>query len=198
MRDRHPLRRQRERADPGIAEQVEHLGAFADAVAHPGPDRRHVRKEAQMPERRVLRGEAQIVPADMPAAARHIARQMPAAAAILVRCADEIAVRLPCGRRGGPHRLRLGPDEAEPAIAFQLAAMPRIDQPVIVPRLGDEGGEIGHAAAFSVPPTVASASPPASARAPASRASPTVTASSAATSSAPGTTRPWICRLRAR
>ena len=69
VRHSRPLGGKRQAADAGIAEQV-HRGRRVHArqlPAHPGPHRRHVRKEAQMPERRWLHGEADFFPASGPA-----------------------------------------------------------------------------------------------------------------------------------
>ena len=142
MRHRRALGRQGERADAGIAEQVQHLIAFTHPFAHPRPLRCHVGKESQVAERRVLREQQHFLPPYMPPATRHVAREVPLASAVLVRRADEIAVRRPAVRCRSPHRLGFGPYEAEAAVAFELAAMARIDEPVIRPRLGDEGGEV--------------------------------------------------------
>ena len=63
----------------------------------------------------------------------------PAAAALLVRSGDEGRVGIPVVARRRPHRLRLGPDDADRAVALELAAVAAVDQPPIVPRLGDDG-----------------------------------------------------------
>src|SRR3546814_2197520 len=91
-----------------------------------------------MPERRATRGEARLAPAERPALGGNGLLEIPAAATILVRRRDELAVSLlprARGQRGRPHRLRLGPDEAIAAIAFELAPAAAVDQPIILPAL---------------------------------------------------------------
>ena len=136
--------RERERADAGITEQIQRfrLGHAVQLLAQPRPDRRHVGEEAEVTERRVLRGEAHgagaEAPGERPAVARHGAGVMPLAAAILVAARDEFSVRFPVvtGRR--PERLRLGADKAIVAVALQLATMAAIDEAVIAPGFTDE------------------------------------------------------------
>src|SRR3546814_13976042 len=68
-----------------------------------------------MPERRATRGEARLAPAERPALGGNGLLEIPAAATILVRRRDELAVSLlprARGQRGRPHRLRLGPADA--------------------------------------------------------------------------------------
>src|SRR3546814_16672394 len=87
-----------------------------------------------MPERRATRGEARLAPAERPALGGNGLLEIPAAATILVRRRDELAVSLlprARGQRGRPHRLRLGPAEAIAAIAFELAPAAAVDQPKI-------------------------------------------------------------------
>src|SRR3546814_17224718 len=94
-----------------------------------------------MPERRATRGEARLAPAERPALGGNGLLEIPAAATILVRRRDELAVSLlprARGQRGRPHRLRLGPDEAIAAIAFELAPAAAVDQPIILPALADQ------------------------------------------------------------
>ena len=141
MGEPRALGRHRQRADAGIAEQVQRLAALAQPLAHPRPLRRHVGEEGEVAERRALGAEAHLLPAQLPALARHRPGELPAAAALLVRAGDELAVGVPFGRGRRPHRLRLGADEAVAAVALELAAIARIDQPVIGPGLGDERGE---------------------------------------------------------
>src|SRR3546814_15331694 len=117
------LRRgERMAADPGIAEQVEEgrISLVGNPLAQPVPHRRHVGKEAEMPERRATRGEARLAPAERPALGGNGLLEIPAAATILVRRRDELAVSLlprARGQRGRPNRLRLGPGEAIGATA---------------------------------------------------------------------------------
>src|SRR3546814_12542371 len=63
-------------------------------------------------------------------------------------CSSDLSL-LPraCGQRGRPHRLRLGPDEAIAAIAFELAPAAAVDQPIILPALADQcpdGQQVSH------------------------------------------------------
>src|SRR3546814_4322239 len=94
-----------------------------------------------MPKRRALGGEARLAPRERPAFGGHGLVIIPASATIVVRCRDELAVGgFPFARRqrGRPHRLRLGADEAIAAVTLELAPVPAVDQPIIVPRLTDE------------------------------------------------------------
>ena len=214
------FRRHRQRADAGIAEEVERFGAVAETLPHPGPLRRHVREESEVAERGALGAEPHLLPAELPALARHRPGELPAPAAFFVRAGDELPVRVPIGGGRRPQSLRLGPDEAVAAVALELAAMARIDEAVIGPGLGDQGqcrhpgegrdlrtrshgtsprdpglrrgdGLPGRHAAFaSLPPTLATARGPASIWAPAALTSSRVTASSRATISAGSTSRP--------
>src|SRR3546814_19285213 len=93
-----------------------------------------------MPKRRALGGEARLAPRERPAFGGHGLVIIPASATIVVRCRDELAVGgFPFARRqrGRPHRLRLGADEALAAVTLELAPVPAVDQPIIVPRLTD-------------------------------------------------------------
>jgi hypothetical protein len=157
-----------EGADAGIAEQVERLGAVAEVAAHPGPLRGHVGEESEVAEGGALGAEGDFLPSEVPALARDRAGELPAAAALLVRAGDELAVRVPIriGRR--PHGLRLGADEAVAAVALELAAVSGVDEAVIGPRLADERGEL-HAALTAGTPMVAVARGLSSMRAPAAR-----------------------------
>src|SRR3546814_1586150 len=97
-----------------------------------------------MPKRRALGGEARLAPRERPAFGGHGLVIIPASATIVVRCRDELAVGgFPFARRqrGRPHRLRLGADEAIAAVTLELAPVPAVDQPIIVPRLTDERDE---------------------------------------------------------
>ncbi len=130
-----------QRSDASIAKQVHHLrvGFVGSPFAHPVPYRRHVRKEAQMAEGGATGLERDFLPAKRPAFGRDGLVIEPAAPALLVRTGHEFAVRRPVFGRGRPHRLRFGANEAEAAIALQLAAMARIDQAIIGPGFADEG-----------------------------------------------------------
>ena len=163
-----PGRRHRQRADAGIAEQVERFGPRPKPLAHPGPLRRHVGEESEVAERRALGAEVHSLPAELPAVARHRPVEPPAAAAFLVGAGNELAVRVPGLQRRRPHRLRLGPDEAVAAVALELSAMARIHQAVIGPRLGDQRRK-SHAARTAGKPIVARARGPASMRVPTAR-----------------------------
>src|SRR5205085_7860244 len=108
----------------------------------------------------------------------------PAAAAFLVRSGDEGRIRVPIAARRRPHRLRLGPDDREFAVAFELVAVAAIDQAPIRPRLGDQRGEAAHAARTAGTPMVAVARAPPSIFVPTARTSLRVTAESCSTTSA--------------
>ncbi len=97
MDDIASCRRHGEAADAGVAEQVEELRRFhaRHLPAHPFPHRRHVGKEAEMPERGASRGEADLVPCERPAIARHGPGELPAAAALLIGSGDEFAIGVP-------------------------------------------------------------------------------------------------------
>src|SRR5690606_20355925 len=83
---------------------------------------------------------------------RHRTLIIPAPAAFLVRAGNELPIGAPVVGRGRPHRLRLRTDEAKTAIAFELAAMARIDQPIIGPRLANECVEFqASLRAYSIP-----------------------------------------------
>ena len=127
--------RERQGTDAGIAEQVESLGLGAafQFACHPVPHRGHVGKEAEVPEGGALGGEAHIPARQLPALARDGLLVDPAPAAVLVGAGNEFAVGLPVGQTGRPQRLALRPDEAPGAIAFQLATVAGIDQPIVLP-----------------------------------------------------------------
>src|SRR3546814_20928176 len=77
-----------------IAEQVQEgrIGLVRHAFAQPVPHRRHVGKEAQMPKRRALGGEARLAPRERPAFGGPGLVIIPASATLVVRCRDEISV----------------------------------------------------------------------------------------------------------
>src|SRR3546814_5128819 len=62
-------------------------------------------------------------------------------------CSSDLSLGAPVVGSGHPHRLRLGPDEAESPVAFELAAVARIDEAVVGPGLADEGVEVHHPSA---------------------------------------------------
>src|SRR5687768_9680475 len=93
----------------------------------------------------------------------------PLAAAILVRAGDEGGVGVPFGGGGHPHGLWFGADDLDGAVPFELAAVAAVDQAPIVPRLGDQGDEIRHAARAAGMPMVARALGPMTMRAPYAR-----------------------------
>ena len=84
----------------------------------------------------------------------------PAAAAFLVRAGNEGRVRVPVRSRRRPHRLRLGPDDRDRAIALELLTVAAVDQAPVGPGLGDDRLEIAHAASASFAPTDATATRP--------------------------------------
>ena len=182
-------------ADPRVAEQIEDVGVGGPGP-HPVPLRRHVGEETEMAEGRQRGVEANIAARQRPAI-RDWSVLHPSPAAFFVGAGDEGSVRLPivAGRR--PHRLRLGPDDRERAVALELAAMPAVNQAPVVPWLGDQGRQLAHAARAAGTPIVARAQGPAIIRSPASRTSSRVTASSASTTSAGSTSRPWTESWRA-
>src|SRR6185436_14513240 len=147
----------------------------------------HVGKEGEVAEGRALGAETDLFPAKLPALLRHRPGELPAAAALLVRARDELAMRIPFARGRRPHRLRLGPDEATGTVALELAAVAGIDQAVIGPGLRDQSVE-RHAARTAGKPIVARARGPSSIAAPAARTWSSVTASIRATIS-PGSNR---------
>src|SRR3546814_16282846 len=89
-----------------------------------------------------------------------LGRQVPAPAALVIRPADELAVRPPIRVGRSPQRLRFRPDEAKAAVPPQLAAMAAVDETIIGPWLADKGGK-RHAAFASLFPNVAPALRPA-------------------------------------
>src|SRR5690606_34663599 len=89
---------------------------------------------------------------ELPPFARHRAGELPPAPAFLVGAGDEFAVGFPAVERRRPHRLRLRPNEAIGAVALQLASVPAVDEAVIVPGFGHEGGKtVDHHAPIAVP-----------------------------------------------
>ena len=72
-------------------------------------------------------------------------------------------------RRRRPHRLRLGADDGDRAVALEFAPVAAVDQAVIVPRLGDDRDQVAHAARTAGTPIVARARGPATILAPAAR-----------------------------
>src|SRR3546814_5334017 len=82
-------------------------------------------EEAEMAERRGVRGEGHLVPVERPAVMRDGLVIDPAPAAFVVGAGDELSLGAPVVGSGHPHRLRLGPDEAESPVAFELAAVDR-------------------------------------------------------------------------
>src|SRR5689334_13909867 len=101
----------------------------------------------------------------------------PASATLLVRAGDEGRIGVPVVARRRPHRLGLGADDLESAIAFQLAAVAAVDEAPVVPGLGNDRAELVHAASASFAPTEATALGPASMRVPTARTSSRVTRS---------------------
>ena len=141
--------RKRERAEAGIAEQVEALGLAhsIELQAHPVPHRSHVGEELQVAEWCRAGGEVHLVPVELPAFIRQVLRELPAPAAILVRAGDELACCGPVREARLPHRLRFGADEGMGAERLPLAPRPAVEQAVGVPagafhhqRLLDEAG----------------------------------------------------------
>src|SRR3546814_6780571 len=112
-----------------------------------------------MKEGRVRRVQPQLHPRKRPAL-RHLVRRVPAPAALVIRPADELAVRPPIRVDRSPQRLRFRPDEAKAAVPLQLAAMAAVAETIIGPWLADKGGT-RHAAFAGLCPTVASAIGPA-------------------------------------
>ncbi len=146
MRHRGPRGGERLAADAGIAEEVEEsgIGLVGNLAAQPVPHRRHIGKEAQMPKRRALGGEARLAPRERPAFGGHGLVIIPAPPTVVVRCRNKLTVGgfpFAGGQRGRPHRLRLGADEAIGAIAFELAPAAAVHQSIIVPRLTNERDE---------------------------------------------------------
>ena len=127
---------QQQRADPGVAEQVEDLGVVR-AGLHPVPLRRHVGEESEVAEGGEGRVEAHVAAYQRPAGGDGTMLD-PAPAALLVRAGNEGRVGVPVGCRRGPHRLRFGADDADRSIALIFAAVTAVDQPEVGPRLGDD------------------------------------------------------------
>ena len=69
----------------------------------------------------------------------------PAAAAFLVGAGNEGRVGIPVGARRRPHRLRLGPDDRDRAVALELPAVAAVDQAPVGPGLGDQSRKLHHA-----------------------------------------------------
>src|SRR5437870_3592775 len=114
----------------------------------------------------------------------------PATAAFFVGAGNKGRVRIPLAPRRLPHRLRLGPDNRELAVALELLAVAAVDQAPVGPRLGDQRGEIGHAARTAATPMVAVARAPPSIFAPTAWISSSVTEASCSTTSAGSTSLP--------
>src|SRR5205823_11988130 len=85
-------------------------------------------------------------------------------------------VGVPVLPRRRPHRLRLGTRHGVGTVALELLTVAAVDQTPVGPRLGDNRGEIVHAASASFAPTEATAAGASSKAAPADRACSTVTA----------------------
>ena len=96
-----------------------------------------------MAERGQAGVEADLAARQRPALRAPASMLDPAAAAFLVRAGDEGRVGRPVVERRRPHRLRFGADDGDRAIALPLAAVAAVDQPPVVPRLGDDGLEFG-------------------------------------------------------
>src|SRR5690606_7446750 len=139
-------------ADTGVAEEVEEsrIGLVRAALAQPVPDRRHIGKEAEVPERCARGRKARLAPGKRPALGGYRPVKIPAPAAVLIGCGHELAVGLlpsASRERGRPHRLRFGADEAIAAIAFKLAPAAAVNEAIIVPRLANEraqGKQVSH------------------------------------------------------
>src|SRR4051794_12481798 len=121
----------------------------------------------------------------------------PAAAAFFVGAGDEGGVGRPVSRCRCPHRLRLGADDPDRAVALKLAAVAAVDQPPIVPGLGNEGLQRIHAATAAGMPMVARAQGPEIMLAPAAQTSSSLTAISDSMTSAGSTRRPCTDNCRA-
>ena len=188
---------QRQRADAGIAEQVEHL-RVGRPFPHEIPLRGHVGEEAQVAEGRQAGVEADVAARQRPRR-RDRAMLDPASAALLVRSRHEGRVGGPFLERGGPHRLRFGANHGDIAIAFPFLAVPAVDQAPVGPRLGDDRLEVGeaHAASAILPPIAALARGPDSIACPAARAAAASMARSSASISSRVTMRPKISIERA-
>ena len=149
---------QQKAADPGVAEQVQHF-RVGRSLAHEIPLRGHVGEEAEVAEGGQAGMEADLAAGQWPIA-RHLAVVLPAAAAILVAAGDEGGIGIPVRIGRSPHRLGFGADDVDRAVAFEFLAVAAVDQGPIVPRFGDQGGEVGHAARASLPPIEARAMGP--------------------------------------
>jgi hypothetical protein len=80
-----------------------------------------------------LGGEADLVPRQRPALARHVSEELPAPAAVLVGAGDELAVGVPFGEARRPQRLRLRADEAVGSVTLEFATVAAVDEAVIRP-----------------------------------------------------------------
>ena len=100
---RAPGRRHGQRADAGIAEQVERLARRRPAVRASTPIAAPCRGRKRGGGTGVhLGAEADLLPAQLPAFARHRPAELPAAAAFLVGAGDELAVGVPVGLGRAP------------------------------------------------------------------------------------------------
>src|SRR5690606_19823001 len=108
----------------GVPKQVQRLSIRLSirAATHPFPHRGHIGEEAEVAERRALRGKAHIVPRHRPTVFGHRLEELPAATAVFIRTRHEFTVRVPIIQARGPHGLRFWTDEAVGAVAFQLTA----------------------------------------------------------------------------
>ena len=152
---------EQQRADAGVAEQVEHLGVRRRApasspIAAPCRGRRRDGGTASG-----WRGSG---PRRAPAASscgtsRCWTQRPPPSSS---EPGTKVASGDQSSQRRRPHRLRFGPDDGDRAIALPLPAVAAVDQAPVVPGLGDDRLEIGqaHAASASLPPIEAMARGP--------------------------------------
>ena len=160
-------------SDACVAEQVQHVGVGC-TLSHPVPLGRHVREEAEVPERRQRRMKPNVAAQEFPLA-RDRPVLDPAPTAFLVRTWDERRIRVPIRLGRCPHRLRLGTNDAMATVTLEFLAIARVDQAPVGPGLGNDRLEIAHAANASAAPTDATATGPSSNPRPAARASTTLT-----------------------
>src|SRR5690242_21477395 len=120
----------------------------------------------------------------------------PAPTAFLVRTRNEGRIRVPVISCRRPHGLRLGTDDLERAVSLELLPIAAIDQTPVRPGLGNDCGEIAHAARTAGTPIVAVARRPDSIFAPAALTCSSVTASSCWRTSAGSTKRPYTASWR--
>ena len=132
-----------ERGHTGIAKQVEHFGWSAsgsDFFLRKIPMNRMLLKNTQMTERGTPGIEGQFVPAHDPFILRCGGQNFPVATIVVARLGIEHGVRLPAinGVSRCPESLRVRPDDALGAKAFEFKAMTAVEQGIVLPIISNQ------------------------------------------------------------